>query len=967
MLGQRVRTDARGHGAARRRHVAGPLVAALVGCLLVSVPAEPAAAAELSEAERTVTFATGGLQPLQPARILDTRDSGATVDGQARAEGRIDAGADRALQVAGRGGVPAVGAGAVWLNITVTQPSGAGHLTVHPTGTVRPNASNLNFTTGRTAPNLVLAKLGVGGKVQLATSTGTHAIADVVGWVPESRDVQALQPARVLDTRGTGETVDGQQQRTGAFGSGETRQLPLAGRAGVPATGASAVVLNLTAVGPTRGGHLTAWPAGTAAPNASTLNFAAGSITPNLVVAKLGGNGAIALRNTGGSTSVLADVVGWIPSGAAYGALTPARVLDTRSTGSTVDGLGRAGGALDGGVSRTLQITGRGGVPSTGVGAVVLNLTGTQPTSGTHLTVFPSETSVPNASNLNLARGETRANLVVAKVGPDGAIALVSAAGSTHAIVDVVGWFPSGAATATSPSESVTMILQPGTVLGGPGDVVSATGDATTGATVVLAAGADVPTVGGHLYLPPHQQTPSGLSGRVTTVTPGTDGSTTVTLEPANLQDIFVDLVISEAFDDVADVPAAGPALRSMHLQTGEQECTPEGGASGGGSGALLGLPVLFDLEDVSGSFQLQLRAGYSRMLLRLTPTAVVDAAVTTGFSCTLSLGTIPLVAGPVVVEIGPEISISVSGAITTTLTVAAPISLGYTFDKGAVNNLSGVTLTGSATDPDGSADLTLGLAAVLSAKLGGIVGVEADLGPQAGLSVTTDGCGELKGTVSAGLSAVAERWGVGWSFELARITLAEKVLARFGDCGIPIWDGTIKTDYSYEYLLEDGRGTKHSGAMQYTDLTVTGDQVYGATVSGSGAQYSENNDGCPYTGTWTLTGTSTDTEWGRLGVLSLENHDDGVHINPYFLDIPHHFTNPCGEPQDVNTTAAGFESGRTYTTTDPLPDTDPDPRKLVGSVTYTLANPPAELINHPSSYSFTITYDLHRVDLPPA
>ena len=83
------------------------------------------------------------------------------------------------------GGVPATGVGAVVLNITATQPTTPGYVTVHPTGAALPNASNLNFVAGQTTPNLTIARVGDGGKVSLYNFAGdTHLIADIVGWFP---------------------------------------------------------------------------------------------------------------------------------------------------------------------------------------------------------------------------------------------------------------------------------------------------------------------------------------------------------------------------------------------------------------------------------------------------------------------------------------------------------------------------------------------------------------------------------------------------------------------------------------------------------------------------------------------------------------------------------------------------------------------------------------------------------------
>ena len=123
------------------------------------------------------------------------------------------------------------------------------------------------------------------------------------------------------------------------------------------------------------------------------------------------------------------------PTGARYSALTPARILDTRSAnGAPAARLG-ADAALD------LQVTGRGGVPAGGVSAVVMNVTVTEPSAPSYLTVWPAGQTRPTASNLNFVAGQTVPNLVVAKVGAGGRVSFYNAGGSTHVVADVVGWF----------------------------------------------------------------------------------------------------------------------------------------------------------------------------------------------------------------------------------------------------------------------------------------------------------------------------------------------------------------------------------------------------------------------------------------------------------------------------------------------------------------------------------------------
>ena len=69
------------------------------------------------------------------------------------------------------------------LNVTVVNPSGDGYFTVWPAGDAQPFASNLNFVTGQTVPNMVTAKLGTGGAIRLFANNGCpHVVVDVAGY-----------------------------------------------------------------------------------------------------------------------------------------------------------------------------------------------------------------------------------------------------------------------------------------------------------------------------------------------------------------------------------------------------------------------------------------------------------------------------------------------------------------------------------------------------------------------------------------------------------------------------------------------------------------------------------------------------------------------------------------------------------------------------------------------------------------
>ena len=238
----------------------------------------------------------------------------------------------------------------------------------------------------------------------------------------------------MLDTRaGVGATA----AQVGAQGSIDVQ---LTGRGGVPQSGVSAVVLNVTVTNPSAPSYLTVFPTGGTAPVVSNVNFTAGQTVPNRVVVKVGTAGKLTFFNAAGTVDVVADVSGWftdstnpLATGAGFVGVTPTRILDTRN----------GAGPLHPGETRSLTVT-RGPVPAMGSPtpprAVVLNVTVTNPSSASYLTVFP-DGSLPLASDLNFVPGQTVPNLVVVKVAPDGTIKLFNPFGSVDVVVDLVGWY----------------------------------------------------------------------------------------------------------------------------------------------------------------------------------------------------------------------------------------------------------------------------------------------------------------------------------------------------------------------------------------------------------------------------------------------------------------------------------------------------------------------------------------------
>jgi uncharacterized protein YkwD len=379
----------------------------------------------------TTTAPAGRFNPLTPARIVDTRN-GTGLTGAVPPGGAVE------LQVTGRAGIPTSDVSAVAMTVTVTQPTAAGYVTLYPGGSSPPLAANVNFVAGETVSNLVVVKVGANGRVGLFNPNGsTHVVIDVAGWYSGAQTgaagrFQPVTPSRILDTRdGTGGGV--------RLGPGASLDLQVTGRGGLPATGVQAATMNVTVTGTSSAGYLTVHPTGEARPLASTITFAQNATVAIRTMVKLGAGGKVTIFNGMGNTDVIVDVGGWFTDASTSGTLgafvpvTPSRILDTRDNTGGVTGPVPAEGTVN------VQVTGRGGVPATGVRAVVMNATVTATAGLGYMTIFPAGTARPLASDLNFAGGETQANLVVVQVGTAGQVSLASSVGA-QVIFDVSGW-----------------------------------------------------------------------------------------------------------------------------------------------------------------------------------------------------------------------------------------------------------------------------------------------------------------------------------------------------------------------------------------------------------------------------------------------------------------------------------------------------------------------------------------------
>jgi len=239
-------------------------------------------------------------------------------------------------------------------------------------------------------------------------------------------------PLRFLDTRTDGETVDGQFSGGGLRPAGSTLEVQIGGRGTVP-SGATSVVLNVTAVSQGNG-YITVYACGQRPPT-SNLNVVTGQIISNSVVTKLSATGSVCLYNQA-PTDLIVDGQSVLDSGFVPLA-SPVRLLDTRPTGTTVDGASAGGGIIVSDSSIRLHVSGRGGM-SANAHTAVLNVTAVGATQAGYLTIWPCTEPRPLSSNLNYVAGAIIPDAVVSGLSSSGDLCIYSS-GTTHVIVDGFG------------------------------------------------------------------------------------------------------------------------------------------------------------------------------------------------------------------------------------------------------------------------------------------------------------------------------------------------------------------------------------------------------------------------------------------------------------------------------------------------------------------------------------------------
>ncbi|MEU5991356.1 fibronectin type III domain-containing protein [Spirillospora sp. NPDC047418] len=233
--------------------------------------------------------------------------------------------------------------------------------------------------------------------------------------------------------------------------AGATATVKVAGVAGVPASGAATVALNLASKGTSAAGSLVVFPSGAAEPGAVASAYRGDIYVHNLVTAKVGADGQVKIANRGGGVvRVYVDLYGYTLSQAG----TAAGSVYVALPGSSL--LGRTD--IEAGATYTFRPLGKGGIPNS-LSVTHIAVTVNAGSSGTgKITFYPSGTARPALPNLDFSGNNPARNFVIVPVGDDGEVTISATGAAATIYVDVAGYYVKPSTTRTG---AVAQPLQP--------------------------------------------------------------------------------------------------------------------------------------------------------------------------------------------------------------------------------------------------------------------------------------------------------------------------------------------------------------------------------------------------------------------------------------------------------------------------------------------------------------------------
>jgi hypothetical protein len=246
------------------------------------------------------------------------------------------------LTVADRGKVPTSGVGAIVLGVSVFDAKSESAVTLWPKGTQRPARESVVSPAGRRTTELVIVDIADIGSLAVTTQGSKLELTiDVVGWFDAGGVVRPVNGQSLLDTREA--TRQATSRGADADGHGTTIDVEVATAAGLPASAAGAVVLDVTSGGGSEPSFLTVWPTGLSRPIAASATVPARSRMTTTVLTQLGDGGRVSIFDYSGSTSLDVAVVAWLPETSGFNGRVAMRIFDSRQLSSPTSTYGAGG------------------------------------------------------------------------------------------------------------------------------------------------------------------------------------------------------------------------------------------------------------------------------------------------------------------------------------------------------------------------------------------------------------------------------------------------------------------------------------------------------------------------------------------------------------------------------------------------------------------------------------------------
>lgn len=414
----------------------------------VTISAAVTVTATFTAPDSLVTFA-------DPVRLVDTRRGLQGALESVDEATPLAAGTVRRYQIAETAGVPA--GATVALNVTAVAPAANGHLRVFPCETsadTLPPTSFINYQRLSTVANAGLVAIPSSGGICVYSSSSSHVVLDMTGWLPVGKTHTALAaPVRLFDTRAGEQGVLEVEDEVVPFAPATVRMFSVGGQGGLPASGFNAIVVNVVAITPTSAGELQVYPCdnlGTATPATSMVRFVAG------VTAAAGGIVGVKSADenfcvkSSGDANVLVDITGYVKIGggsgyAVWGGSAPKRLVDTRvDERGVLEATTDVATPLTAGVVTRFQMAGVAGLPAAGklkAVAITLGVLGAGATGNVQAWACNDTTvPAPSTSVINFKPGRPVSNAVFLPVSANGGVCFV-ATSTTDVTIDATGWF----------------------------------------------------------------------------------------------------------------------------------------------------------------------------------------------------------------------------------------------------------------------------------------------------------------------------------------------------------------------------------------------------------------------------------------------------------------------------------------------------------------------------------------------